>query len=213
MLDLTRYAVRAQCNIVPTDGMIWRSIRNKDIYWNIHDFLWRCLHDSYKCGVYWRNIPGFEQFATCHFCGADENVEHILVDDLASILIWDLCTELWEMKHQKMPALSIGSILGSALRMHEASRLFIILVTESAHLIWKLRCIHNKWVTLINSRLRFDQLLTDTSCYGNCALNAKTILRTWDGVLMDKLNLPENWIWQSGVLVGIGTLCPLGRNR
>ncbi|KAJ7804622.1 hypothetical protein B0H14DRAFT_2612134 [Mycena olivaceomarginata] len=25
-----------------------------------------------------------------------------------------------------------------------------------------------------------------------------------DGVLMDNLNLPENWIWQSGVLVGIG---------
>jgi ribonuclease HI len=118
MLDLTRYAVRAQCNIVPTDEMIWRSIRNKDISRNIRDFLWRCLHDSYKCGVYWRNIPGFEQFATCHFCGADENVEHVLVecaDDPARISIWDLCTQLWEMKHQKMSALSIGLILGSAL--------------------------------------------------------------------------------------------------
>ncbi|KAJ7852655.1 hypothetical protein B0H14DRAFT_2354714, partial [Mycena olivaceomarginata] len=149
--------------------------------------------------------------------------------------IWDLCTQIWEMKHHKMPALSIGLILGSALcefknthgrRMREASRLFTILVTESAHLIWKLRCdrvlsnkqlstlqIHNKWVTLINSRLRFDQLLTDTSRYGNRALNAKMILRTWDGVLMDNLNLPENWIWQSGVLMGIGTLRPPGRNR
>jgi ribonuclease HI len=99
MLDLTRYAVRAQCNIVPTDEMIWRSIRNKDISRNIRDFLWRCLHDSYKCGVYWWNIPGFEQFATYHFCGADENVEHVLVecaDDLARISIWDLCTQLWE---------------------------------------------------------------------------------------------------------------------
>jgi hypothetical protein len=99
----------------------------------------------------------------------------------------------------------------------------MVLVTESAHLIWKLRCdrvlsnkqlstLHNKWVTLINSRLRFDQLSTDT-LYGNCALNAKMILRTWDGVLMDNLNLPENWIWQSGVLVDIGTLRPLGLNR
>jgi hypothetical protein len=73
--------------------------------------------------------------------------------------------------------------------------------------------IHDKWVTLINSRLRFDQLLTDTSCYGNRALNAKTVLRTWDGVLMDNLNLPENWIWQPGVLVGIGMLHPPGWNR
>jgi ribonuclease HI len=65
MLDLTRYAVRAQCNIVPTDEMIWWSIRSKDISRNICDFLWRCLHNSSKCDVYWRNIPGFEQFAQC----------------------------------------------------------------------------------------------------------------------------------------------------
>jgi hypothetical protein len=139
------------------------------------------------------------------------------------------------MKHQKMPALNIGLILDSTLckfknthgrRMREASRLFTLLVTESVPLIWKLRCdrvlsnkqfsavqIHNKWVTLINSHLRFDQLLTDTSRYGNCAPNVKTILRMWDGVLMDNLNLPENWIWQSRVLVGIGMLRPPGRNR
>jgi hypothetical protein len=60
---------------------------------------------------------------------------------------------------------------------------------------------------------RFDQLLTDTSRYGNHGLNAKMILRTWDGVLMNNLNLPENWIWQSGVLVGIGMLRPPGWNR
>jgi len=58
--------------------------------------------------------------------------------------------------------------------------LFTILVLESAHLIWKLRCswiienggdlsklptkdeIHNRWVKSINLRLNFDKLQTDT---------------------------------------------------
>ncbi|KAJ7080236.1 hypothetical protein C8R44DRAFT_907175 [Mycena epipterygia] len=59
----------------------------------------------------------------------------------------------------------------------------------------------------------FDQLLTDISRYGSRATDMKVVLQTWDGVLMDNKNLPENWIWQSGVLVGIGALRPPGRNR
>ncbi|KAJ7889015.1 hypothetical protein B0H13DRAFT_1626844, partial [Mycena leptocephala] len=58
-----------------------------------------------------------------------------------------------------------------------------------------------------------DRLLTDTSRYGSRALDIKTVLKTWDGVLMDNKNLPDNWIWQSGVLVGIGKFRPPGRNR
>ncbi|KAJ7933193.1 hypothetical protein B0H13DRAFT_1592627, partial [Mycena leptocephala] len=102
-----------------------------------------------------------------------------------------------------------------------------IIISESAYLIWKIRCervisrksvhdlseIHNRWVTCMNNRLKIDRLLTDTSRYGRRALNIKTVLRTWDGVLMDNKNLPDNWIWQSGVLVGIGKFRPPGRNR
>ncbi|KAJ7801834.1 hypothetical protein B0H14DRAFT_2386094, partial [Mycena olivaceomarginata] len=71
----------------------------------------------------------------------------------------------------------------------------------------------NQWVACINKRLKIDQLLTDRSRYGNRTLDFKTVLKTWDGVLMDNENLPENWIWQSGVLVGIGKFRPPGRNR
>jgi ribonuclease HI len=100
-------------------------------------------------------------------------------------------------------------------------------VTESAFLIWKIRCdrlmsrtsihsdseIHNRRIACINNRLKLDRQLTDTSRYRNRALNIKTVLKTWDGVLMDNQNLPDNWIWQSGVLVGIGTFRPPGRNH
>ncbi|KAJ7906125.1 hypothetical protein B0H13DRAFT_1568251, partial [Mycena leptocephala] len=89
-------------------------------------------------------------------------------------------------------------------KCNEANRLFKILVSESAfNLVWKLRNdrvvhgrvpteteIHNRWVNSINTRLRLDRLLTDTTRYGNRAMNIKTVLRTWDGVLMDNKNLP-----------------------
>ncbi|KAG1889238.1 hypothetical protein F4604DRAFT_1505893, partial [Suillus subluteus] len=91
----------------------------------------------------------------------------------------------------------------------------------SAHLIWKLRCervikfnnkedkfhskneIHNRWVATLNKRLNFDKLFTDTLRYGKKALRENLVLRTWSGVLLDEDDLPDNWIRQSGVLVGI----------
>jgi ribonuclease HI len=114
-----------------------------------------------------------------------------------------------------MPNLSIGLVLGCGLaefknpkgkKLAEASRLFEIIVSESAFLIWKIRGervtsgkpvhseaeIHNRWVTCMNNRLKIDRLLTDRSRYGSRALNIKTVLKTWDGVLMDNKNLPDN---------------------
>jgi hypothetical protein len=111
------------------------------------------------------------------------------------------------------------------------SRLFRIIVSESAHFIWKLRCerritlednpekmfseaeIRNRWLTVINQRLTLDRFLTDRTRYGKKALRTQTVLNTWSDVLMDKKSLPRNWIGQSGVLVGMRPLRPPGRNR
>ncbi|KAJ7127522.1 ribonuclease H-like protein [Mycena crocata] len=237
MLDITRYAVKDQCGKTPSDEQIWKSIRDKDITRTIRDFLWRGLHQSYKCGTYWHNIPGYEHWGICHTCQVDETLEHILLECSApgQDLIWKLARELWEKKHRKLPTISLGMIFGCGLaefkdtkgkEIKEADRLFKIIISESAHMIWKLRNdrvisnhvlsdigIHNKWVMCMNKRLRMDQLLTDISRYGTRATSIECVLQTWDGVLMDNQNLPENWIWQSGVLVGMGMLRPPGRNR
>jgi ribonuclease HI len=131
--------------------------------------------------------------------------------------IWNLCHDLWEKKFAVIPNTSIGLILGCELiqfkdskdkNMPEANKLFKIIISESAFLIWKIRCervmsnkipteteIHNRWVAFINKRLKIGQLLTDKSRYGNRALDIKTVLKTRDGVLMDNENLPEQWIW------------------
>ncbi|KAJ6537682.1 hypothetical protein B0H19DRAFT_962213, partial [Mycena capillaripes] len=140
--------------------------------------------------------------ATCHDCDVDESMEHILVECMASgqDLIWRRCGRLWEKKYQKMPEMSLGLIRLTEFKdskgknMPHTSRLFRIVVSESAHLIWKVRNeqvirgrkhteaeIHNRWLSCMNTRLKMDQLLTDRSRYGNRTLDIRNVLLTWDG--------------------------------
>jgi hypothetical protein len=99
------------------------------------------------------------------------------------------------------------------------------------HFIWKLRCerrismgdspeaqhttheIHNRWLRVINNKLTMERLLTDRRRYGKKALSVQAVTQTWDEVLLDRMNLPNNWTKQAGVLVGIRPLRPPGRNR
>lgn len=92
------------------------------------------------------------------------------------------------------------------------------MVSESAHLIWKLRCeriiqnenasfskrdVHNRWVHAINRRLDMDCAVTHPK-YESKALAADIVLQTWSRTLKDEESLPVNdWIKTSGVLVGI----------
>ncbi|KAF9510013.1 hypothetical protein BS47DRAFT_1254226, partial [Hydnum rufescens UP504] len=64
------------------------------------------------------------------------------------------------------------------------------------------------WLHTINSRLALDKLMTNTTKFKKNALPSALVLCTWSGTLLHKTNLPANWIWESGVLVGIGSRCP-----
>ncbi|KAJ6586233.1 hypothetical protein B0H10DRAFT_1961825 [Mycena sp. CBHHK59/15] len=78
--------------------------------------------------------------------------------------------------------------------------LFRIIVSESAHLIWKLRNerviqeknpaskqeIQNKWCKAINNRLAIDCMLTNEAKHGK--------------VLKDEDTLPAEWRQKTGVL-------------
>ena len=108
---------------------------------------------------------------------------------------------------------------GKGRRKLGAERLYRILMTESAHLIWRIRCeriierndkeqwhtaqeIKNRWHCAINKRLTLDQAMTNKR-YETKAISFQTVLCTWSGTLQDELSLPDNWINYSGVLVGI----------
>jgi hypothetical protein len=191
----------------------------------------------YKIGNFWKHIPDKEHYAECPTCKVEESMEHVMIDCTApgQAEVWHLAKVLWSMKGKEWPTISFGTalscgisrILGEDYNKWD-NRLFRILVSESAYFIWKLRCkrriptgdnpeaqhttqeIQNRWLQMINGRLTLERLLTDKRRYGKKALSVQTVIKTWDGVLLDRTSLPDNWIKHNGVLVGIRPLCPPG---
>ncbi|KAJ6459390.1 hypothetical protein C8R47DRAFT_1022598 [Mycena vitilis] len=209
---------------LPSDSKIWRSTKHKDVSRSIRFFLWMMIHDGYKIGRHWTNITGHEEKENCHKCGITESMEHILTKCEVSGQkeIWELASELWKMKTgEDLPVPTKGQVMACAAMKRGntgTSRLYRILVSESAHLIWKLRNerviqgkepasereIHNRWLKTINNRLAMDSTLTNSQKWGKKAINKSLVLETWSKTLKNEVNLPKDWTWETGVLVGVG---------
>ncbi|KAF5378486.1 hypothetical protein D9615_007135 [Tricholomella constricta] len=241
-LDMVRHTIKDNAGNLPSDKRIWNSLYCKDISRNISAFLWRAMHNSYPIGEFWSRIPNFEHRSQCQTCNAEESMEHILTvcPDSCQSTIWRLAENLWSRKGLPWFQPTIGMQLGCALITFKddqgkpkvgADRLYKIIMTESTHLIWKLRCewrigkdsdpekrhteteVVNKWYEAINRRLKFDCLMTDNTRYGRKAIRSTLVKQTWKNTLQDEGNLPVNWYTRTGVLVGRGTDRPRGRNR
>jgi hypothetical protein len=140
--------------------------------------------------------------------------------------VWRLAEKFWRLRYTSWIKLNWGLLLGCGLPRFRSSkgriltaknRLFTITVSTSMHLIWKLRNermfeththasepeIHNRWVAMMNLTLKRDQLLTDRVRFGSLATNKQLVPNTWSGTLLDEDSLPDDWIKQKGVLVGI----------
>ncbi|KAJ7919712.1 hypothetical protein B0H13DRAFT_1515080, partial [Mycena leptocephala] len=64
--------------------------------------------------------------------------------------------------------------------------------------------VHSRWLKIINERLEIDKNLTNKLKYGKQhALVPSLVLETWSGTLLDEDELPEDWLREPGVLVGI----------
>ena len=241
-LDMMRHVVKDISRFLPSDSKIWYSLRNKDISRNICAFMWKCMHNALRCGAYWLNILGYEQRAMCRVCGSDESLEHILTECQASgqETVWTLARELLTKKGIPVTANpTFGQALGCGLanicdqrgkKLQGSSRLYTIVVSESAYLIWRIRCewrieqeedqdklhtseeLTNRWLALINTRLKLDCLMANKHRYGHKAIDLRVVMKTWNGMLQDERGLPENWILDAGVLVGMRAGRPLGRN-
>ena len=213
-----------------TIGSLWMALRKRDVARKARDFLWKALHDALRVGKYWDNIPTMSERAVCGVCHCEESVEHILVHCNAgpTKLIWGLVEALMRRKGVKMPRPSLGiALTAPVLTLLDymekppkgAERLARIAIVESIHLIWKLRCerviggqgredlmhshaeIRNRWYRAINQRLTIDQAITSRK-YGKKAQDRAKVIGTWQGVLMNEEDLPEDWIGKAGVLVG-----------
>jgi zinc-binding in reverse transcriptase/RNase H len=226
-LERARESAQTLSQRLPMDKNIWNSLRHKDFSKKVRFFLWVTMHDGYKVGKYWTNIPGYEDRGICNTCQTLETMEHILTvcEAPGQAQIWSLAERLWRAKKSRWIKPGFGEILACGLTqlknqenetLKGDSRLYRIIISESAYLIWTLRNnrvindkgqpsraeIRNRWISSINSRLSLDCLLSNPK-YGNKALSKNVVKQTWQEVLSNKDNLPKDWTKGAGVLVSM----------
>ena len=133
-----------------------------------------------------------------------------------------MASEMWRMKTGNDLRPTIGQIMASGVlkgRNPRETRLQKILITESAHLIWRIRnerviqqkgsaaipMIKNRWLKTMNNRLAIDCLMTDKNMYKKKSLPVSLVKSTWKGTLRDERTLAKHWpLKRVGVLVGVG---------
>ncbi|KIM64465.1 hypothetical protein SCLCIDRAFT_115007 [Scleroderma citrinum Foug A] len=165
---------------------LWLKSRHPDIRRPIQTFLYKVLHGAFKIGNFWNNIPHLAQRTHCTICNkSPESLDHILIDceNNTTSTIWRLAQQTWPSTFGPWPEIHLGLILGCgsiALPLQDnksitrigPSRLLHILISESAHLIWVLRCertiqgldhsveaIKSRWHNKINHHIDLDRHL------------------------------------------------------
>ena len=241
-LEKVKVAIKELTGETPTNEAIWKSIRHRDVTKKIRDFLWKHTHGIYRLGNFWHHIPGCEERATCPLCNKNDTLEHIMTecDSTERRVVWEQANELWKRRYDHDLPLSEGAVLGGGIASFKnrkgkpdagKNRLYRILMTESTHLIWVLRCerrianrdapqnhhteeaVRNRWYKQINSRMQIDCLLTNSFLYERKALKTKKVYATWAKCSTDETNLHSEWCKHPGVLVGKTPRRPPGRNR
>ncbi|EIW54950.1 RnaseH-domain-containing protein [Trametes versicolor FP-101664 SS1] len=234
--DLERaFGVRAP------EQMVWNLLRRNPISRKARDFTWKALHEGHRVGKYWAHIPGYEDRAICPVCGVTETMEHILCQCEApgQRVAWALARGILSKKSLNLPELTLGLALGghavAALTAEGAARpgatrLARIILTETAYLIWVLRCdrvvggrvplplreeegyVENRWMRVITGRLNTDCTLASKRVAGKWAVPPSTVLKTWEKTLHEEDRLPSDWTKSPGVLVGrpLQTYVPAG---
>ncbi|KAJ7251877.1 hypothetical protein C8J57DRAFT_1077649, partial [Mycena rebaudengoi] len=96
-LDRIRCCIKEVSDYPSSDETIWRSLRSPDIQRLTRNFLWKCVHNIFRVGDFWRHIYNLEIFSQCTYCNIDESLEHTMLDCAGQRQVWALCAELWDV--------------------------------------------------------------------------------------------------------------------
>ncbi|KAH9831279.1 uncharacterized protein C8Q71DRAFT_715833 [Rhodofomes roseus] len=217
-------------SLVPAADL-WKSIRNQDFRLPISDFLWKCLHCAFRVGRFWAKIPGYEERSMCQYCGVVDSMTHILTECTApgQEELWSMAGNLWQRKQAAWTKPDLNGILSVGMRRWISERkkrrpfverMWRILISETAYLIWCLRCertighasdeqwthsmpeLRARWGSTLNRRLHLDIAMTHKR-HGRAAIWPTLVTGTWCGTLRDEIALPDDWTKINRVLVGI----------
>ncbi|KAJ6512809.1 hypothetical protein C8R45DRAFT_813174, partial [Mycena sanguinolenta] len=108
------------------------------------NFLWKCVHNIFRLGDFWKHIDNLQVFSLCTHCKVDKALKYIMLESAApgQHQIWALCARLWSYKYSlsTWPQLSWGVLLGCNLLKFTSTtgkpipnkqRLFVVLVSPS----------------------------------------------------------------------------------
>lgn len=211
----------------------WDSLTKTAVSRECRQFLWKTAHDAFMVGDKWRRPKMSDELqarAVCSKCNVTESMDHILFqcEAVGRSQVWELLREHWEGTGYEPRELCWGTIVGApcmtaradgGVRLLDAkSELWTILATESAYLVWKLRCerviqnegseftvaeVENRWRSVILGRAVLDHRSTAKSL-GSRALNEEAVQSTWAPLAR---NIAENQaefeVSSSEVLAGI----------
>ena len=212
-----------------SDSHLWLKCRHPDIRRPVQTFLYKAMHGAFRIGKFWDDIPQYAHRANCAKCNeSPESLEHILFDcENATIAtIWKLAEQTWPTSFGQWPDIQLGLVLGcgsialpdqddETMIRTGPSRLLRILISESAHLIWALRCEHtiqglnhsidaikSRWLNKINQHINLDR--HTATIYNRKPITRNLVQNTWQAALLERLpSLEEDWITNPEVLVGI----------
>ena len=228
-LERVRGDLATQTGALETNETIWNLIRKTPVRLKIRQFFYKALHGTQKIGRYWFNIPNYEERGICQTCGDDETMDHILTGCLhpTNTTLWGNAKGLWPYEEGTWPNISFGTVLGcNALEVETtketkgrdgtiqkrkqynqgATRLLQILISETAYLIWVLRCeriIREReltepetiatWRKTINRRLSEDVTTATKVLRKTPYINL--VKKTWTQALQKRhRDLPDDWI-------------------
>jgi len=138
----------------PSLSQIWKGICHKDLNLKQQYFLWMLAHEAYRVRDYWlrMNNLAYQWRGYCQHCESKtETLEHILTECTTpgQKESWGLAEQLWKLRHKTWLMPGPAAII-ACTQAHFPdrngtptpgdTRLYQILVTETAHLIWKIRC-------------------------------------------------------------------------
>ena len=232
LLDQIRDSVETVNGHSVTNRSIWKGCRNIDIRRPIQTFLFKAVNGALRVGDFWNNIPTFEHRARCASCNSPESLEHILLECSHPTVaqIWTLAKTFWPSPTPPWPDTSLGTLLGCgsiALPSPEdqprgkgPSRLLRIVLSESLHLIWVLRCerviqgtqhtpmaVETRWKNKIYQRIAIDRYIAST--HPSKDLSRSLVYQTWTTALQKIIpDLDPDWVVKDEVLVGINPTAP-----
>ncbi|KAL1690802.1 hypothetical protein GGG16DRAFT_55065 [Schizophyllum commune] len=150
-----RLAMQRTAKRMPDDKEIWKSIQRKENRKKVKQFKYRVIHNTLRCGDFWKHIPDCEERAYCGACSTPtskvtETPKHILTECTApgQATIWTVAKEICRKRKIPWKGSRLGRILASDmvdLKDSEGktragdNRLYRIVMAEGMYLAWLIR--------------------------------------------------------------------------